>query len=264
MTALVVSMALELALASGASAAEPEQARLAADLAKLSRRRILFGHQSVGRNILDGVERLAESQGITLRVIELQAPGPLEPGALSHAFVGANGDPRSKLAAFGRLLAGTGVDPPDLALMKFCYVDFGPETDAAALFEAYQAALRDLVRSHPRTTFVHLTVPLTTVQSGPKALVKRLLGRQPYGLLENARRGEFNSRLRTAYQGRAPLFDLARLEATSVAGTLVAAEWQGRKIPALDPASTDDGGHLNAAAQDRIARALVGYLASLP
>lgn len=40
------------------------------------------------------------------------------------------------------------------------------------------ADLDELKRSHARTVFVHVTLPLTTVQSGWKALVKRALGRE--------------------------------------------------------------------------------------
>lgn len=263
MTALP-SMALAAALAAGATAATPSPTDLADDLARLSRRRILFGHQSVGRNILDGVERLAASRGVGLSVLEISAPGPLRAGTLSHAYVGVNGDPRSKLAAFERLLDGSGDAPPDIALVKLCYVDVSADTDTAGLFEAYRAKMRDLAARSPKTIFVHVTVPLTTLQSGPKAWLKRLLGREPYGALENGKREDFNARLRAAYAGREPLFDLARLEATTASGLPVTIESQGRRIPALDPAITSDGGHLDAAGQDRIARALVSYLASLP
>ena len=56
----------------------------------------------------------------------------------------------------------------DIALVKFCYVDFDAGTDVPALFAAYQATLASLEGRYPRTTFVHVTAPLTTVQGGPR------------------------------------------------------------------------------------------------
>jgi lysophospholipase L1-like esterase len=255
----LLCMAMSALLGAGA-APDP---KLASDLARVGSGRILFGHQSVGRNILDGVERLAAAPAPAVRVVEATSAGPLPAGTLSHAFLGANGDPAGKLASFDALLAAAGDAPPDVAFMKFCYADFGPGTDPAAVFAAYRAKLAELRRRHPRTTFVHVTAPLTIVQSGPKALVKRLLGQPPWGAVENVRRDDFNRLMRAEYEGREPLFDLAALESTSPSGARVTFEWQVRQVPALAPEFTDDGGHLNPAGQDRISRALVGFLASL-
>jgi hypothetical protein len=127
-------------------------------LARLAGRSVLFGHQSVGGNILDGVGRLVSGAGAGPRVVQLEA--------------------------------------------------------AAA----------------------------------------------PGGVADNARREEFNSRVRAAWGAR--VFDLARLESTGPSGEAVAVEWQLRSVPALSPAGTDDGGHLNARAQDAVARALVAHLAA--
>jgi lysophospholipase L1-like esterase len=41
-------------------------------------------------------------------------------------------------------------------------------------------------------------------------------------------------------------------------------QWNGGSAPALTPAFTDDGGHLNAAGRLRAARELVSVLAGLP
>ncbi len=148
--------------------------------------------------------------------------------------------------------------------MKLCYVDIGPDTDAAALFARYQGALDALRQKHPRTTFVHVTVPLAAVQRGPKAWAKRLLGRPVYGTADNARREEYNALLRAAYGGREPVFDLAALESTRPDGSRETFEHDGRQVPALVPEYTDDGGHLNGPAAERVARQLVALLASVP
>lgn len=251
--AVVVGAALA---AAQAHAASPDP-RLRAELEAVSKMSVFFGHQSVGGNLLDGVRRLAAEQGVPLEVAE-RAPGA---AGFSHSYVGANGDPAGKIQAFARAVDGGKAS--DVALMKLCYVDFHAGTDPAAIFAAYQASVGELRKRHPGTTFVHVTAPLTTIQGGWKPLVKRLLGRET-SYAENARREAFNALVRAAYAGKEPLFDLARLESTRPDGSPETVEWNGKQLPVLVAAYTDDGGHLNAAGQDRIARAFVSFLAALP
>ena len=115
--------------------------------------------------------------------------------------------------------------------------------------------------ANPRTTFVHVTLPLTTAQSGWKALAKRLVGRAPYGTIENVRREQYNALMRRAYAGREPLFDLARIESTAPDGSAVTVAWDGTVAPAMAAAYTDDGGHLNEKGRLVAARALLAVLA---
>jgi hypothetical protein len=257
----ILSVALAVAL-TGAGDAAPADQRIQESLERVAKRRVLFGHQSVGANLLHRLARLAASHPNTIRVAELRGPRDLSAGTIAHAFVETNGDPRRKLSSFERLLASLDAAPPDIAIVKFCWADISPTTDVASLFSAYQAKLRELAARYPRTQFVHVTVPLTTVQGGAKAFLKGLLGTPPAGLLDDARREEFNALVRNAY-GRAPLFDLARLESVAPDGTETTAEWNGIKSRVLAPASTTDGGHLTRSAEDRIARELVVFLAGL-
>lgn len=252
---LAVVAAAALA-ATQARAASPDS-KLRAELETVARMSIFFGHQSVGGNLLDGLRRLAAEQGVPLQIAE-RAPGA---AGLSHAYLGANGDPAGKIQAFTKAVDAGG--PADVAMMKLCYVDFRAGTDPAAIFAAYQAAVAELRKRHPGTAFVHLTTPLTTIQGGWKPLVKRLLGRET-SYAENARREAFNALLRAAYAGKEPLFDLARLESTRADGSAETVAWNGKQLPVLAAAYTDDGGHLNAAGQDRVARAFVSFLAGLP
>lgn len=251
---------------SGAAPAAPAPAASAApreDLALLAGRSVLFGHQSVGGNILEGVERLVSTAGVGPRVARLDAMVAPSPGVLGHVLLPEDGDPARKMRAFAEAIDRLGDRAPDLALMKLCWVDFdAPATDVAALFELYRKTMADLQARHPRTTFVHVTVPLTRPRGGVKATVKRLLGKAPWGVAENARREEFNARMRAAHGD--PVFDLAHLESTGPAGERVTVEWQGRAVPAMSPAFTDDGGHLNVRGQDAVARALVAQLAAVP
>lgn len=235
---------------------------LRSDLAELARRTIYFGHQSVGVDLIEGVRELAASEGIPLRLVDTRDATAIPPGTFAHGGVAENGDPLRKLRSFEQALGtGPGVD---IALVKFCYVDFDATTDVRTLFAAYRATLASLQARFPRTTFVHVTAPLTTLQGGPKAFVKRLLGRPPAGAAENARREAYNALLREATQGKEPLFDLALAESTAPDGRAETFEWQGRRIPALVPGYTGDGGHLRGEGRLRAARQLVSALASAP
>ena len=232
---------------------------LRADLALVAQKRIYFAHQSVGANLLAGVADLAREAGVPLRMVETSRAADLAPGVFGHFFVPENGEPQRKLVNFKAAL-GEGSNA-DIALIKFCYVDVDGTTDAPALFARYQATIAELRAKNPDTTFVHVTLPLTTAQSGWKALAKRLLGRAPYGTVENVRRAQYNTLLRRAYAGREPLFDLARIESTAPDGHAVTVDWNGSIAPAMASAYTDDGGHLNEQGRDVAARALIRVLA---
>jgi hypothetical protein len=140
-------------------------------------------------------------------------------------------------------------------------VDFHEGIDPAAVLEAYRAALATLRVRHPRTVFVHVTAPLTAADRWPRALAKRLLGRER-SAAGNARRERYNALLRDAYAGREPLFDLAALESRCPDGTRSTEPWRGGDVPALCPEYTDDGGHLNVTGRVRAARALLGVVAA--
>jgi hypothetical protein len=220
------------------------------DFEVVARMRIVFAHQSVGENLLDGVERLATELGTELPIVESQTIAEAGVG-ISHFFVGENGNPEGKLSDFSARLSGVDAASVDVALLKFCYVDFGADTDAHALARRYIDSLEALQAANANTTFVAITAPLTTVQAGPKAWVKRLLGRSPYGLLENVKREQFNDELRRHFESPR-LFDLARIEAPPEAS-----------VRALDPRLSSDGGHLNAEGRVVVGAAFVKLLADI-
>jgi lysophospholipase L1-like esterase len=143
--------------------------------------------------------------------------------------------------------------------MKLCYIDIRGDTDAKKLANDYMATLDRLSSKYPHVTFVAMTSPLTTLQTGPKAWVKRLLGRTPSGYLENYRRLEFNDILRDKYEKQGRLFDLAKFEAIGGNNYL----YQGRSVETMNPELTSDGGHLNSLGEKVIAAKLIKYIADL-
>lgn len=236
---------------------------LRADLQRIAQLKIYFGHQSVGRNLLDGVDQLSVMAGVPVHLVEASAAGDVGPAAFGHTAVEKNGDPFQKLKSFEQAMGQqpTGLD---IALVKFCYVDITANTDVKALFARYRTTIEGLQARNPGTTFVHVTAPLTIGQAGFKARLKQLIRRAPYGAIENMRREEYNTLLRQAYREREPIFDLARIESTAPDGTAVTIEWKGSVAPAMAPAYTEDGGHLNTAGKLRAARELISVLAAIP
>jgi len=72
---------------------------------QLASKKIYFGHQSVGANIIEGVEELIkENKQINLNIIRttpsmFTLPTPV----FAHSEIGKNGDPRSKVEEFVRI-----------------------------------------------------------------------------------------------------------------------------------------------------------------
>jgi len=258
---LVLAMSLTASISAASTATLAPDFVLRADLQRVAAQRIYFGHQSVGANLLEGIRELAAQVGVPIQIAEVKSASDINRPLLGHGFVGENGDPIGKLSSFEQAM-GSSANSLNVAIVKFCYVDFTPDTDVKALFASYRSTVNSIKARNPATTIIHITAPLTDVQVGPKAFVKRLFGRAPYGVLENLRRQEYNSLLRQTYQGREPIFDLAQIESTAPDGTASTVEWSGNKIPKLSAVYTDDGGHLNLRGRLHAARELISVLAS--
>ncbi|MGZ5050868.1 MAG: hypothetical protein ACXWF8_04350 [Methylobacter sp.] len=226
----------------------------------LEKKHVVFGHQSVGGNILSGIERLAAQDDVKIGIRE-ERDAPAASG-ISHFFIGENGNPMSKIRDFAAAIDAGAAKGADIAMMKLCFADFNAGTDARQLANSYIASLDALAERHPETTFVAVTAPLMAVQSGPKAWIKKLVGKQPNGYMDNVRRAEFNTALRERYLSSGRLFDLARVEAES-SGKYCWTSVDGRTVEALCPELTDDGGHLNARGEELAAVAFLDTVNSV-
>jgi hypothetical protein len=234
---------------------------LRAQLRRLREKRIFFAHQSVGEDLLDGLRQLgARHPELAPTFAESSTPGALRPGRWAHVRVGANGDPLGKLRHLRALVDGGIGATADVVLFKLCYADVGAGTPVESLVRELAVAFRTLRTRHPATTFVAMTVPLTAAQRGPKAALKRLLGRPPGGAAENARRQALNGRIRTSL---AAVFDLAHFESLDPAGQRAEVALGHQRVPVLARENTSDGGHLVPEARVRIARRLVEFVAGL-
>lgn len=227
-------------------------------LRRIAQSRVFFGHQSVGADVIRGLAELAEHAGIRLNVVAGRGLELADGPCFAHARIGHNGDPAAKLADFAALLDDGLAARVDLAMMKLCYVDVTRDTDTADLARRHDEAHEALARRHPALSLLAVTVPLTTGFFGLRGRVAKLIGRPDPAAPDNRARAGFNDHLRARYAADGRLFDLAAVEANAPPG-----ESDGGAPPALAPALTHDGGHLNRRGRKLAAISLAGTLGRL-
>jgi len=230
-------------------------------LRTVSAMNIFFGHQSVGANILSGIEQWEQETGVTLNTIETRTPDDSQQPAFAHYRVGRNGDPVLKIDDFVSQVENLPAESGAVAFFKLCYVDITGSTDTDELFEYYKEKMLYLREQRPDCRVVLFTVPLTTIQKGIKATAKKILNREPSGVLENVKRNEFNDRLRSEFAGIIPVFDLAALESTLPDDSRETYKYQGNEYPCMVDFYTGDGGHLNEYGARMVSRNLLAFLA---
>ncbi len=206
----------------------PQQEIAPLEMNEIRNLRVYFGHQSVGANVIEGLHEMGAQLNLT------------------DTFIGQNGDPNGKCEDFIRKFAAL-PEKPDVALMKFCFIDFDPTTDPAKLFARYAATLDGLQAQYPSVTFIPVTAPLTTSTPGWKRTIKKMLGQEDFASVVNAKRAEFNRLLKEHYPGRT-IFDLAQAESGGAEG--------------MRDAYSSDGGHLNALGRKVVAGELIHTLAA--
>jgi hypothetical protein len=227
------------------------------DLDALGQARVYFNHQSVGFNILSGVEALGR---VPITQVQLGEPAAFEKKGIIHTALGVNTEPLTKIDGFRQALTAM-PEPPDVAMMKFCYIDFDQGTDPQALFSRYKQTIEELSAKMPRTRFMHVTVPLVVGKPRWKRMVKDVLGRNDDSYT-NAKREAFSELLRKNYPADR-IFDLARVESTRPDGSSESFDREGNRIPALVAGYSDDGAHLGAAGRNVAARAFVQKVAAV-
>jgi hypothetical protein len=119
---------------------------------------------------------------------------------------------------------------------------------------------------YPNTTFVHFTVPLLRkAKPSLKIWIEKILGKKKeyFDNAHNVKRNKFNDLLRKVYDGKEPLFDIAKIESTYMDGKRETFEANGKTHYSLVPEYTDDGGHLNETGRKKVAEQLLIFLANL-
>jgi len=230
----------------------------------LANKRIFFGHQSVGYNIVQGMEDiLRDNQQIKLTVIENAQQGQTGQASFAHSRVGRNEDPESKMLDFAlKMDEGVGKGS-DIAFFKLCYIDINPSTDIQKAFSLYKNTMDRLKTKYPDVTFVHVTTPLGVSAANWKTMIKELLGKEIWAYETNIARNRYNDLIREEYKGKEPIFDLARIESTYPDGKRSSFTKSGETYYSLVPGYTYDYGHLNETGRRIVAQELLIFLANV-
>ena len=142
-------------------------------------------------------------------------------------------------------------------------MDIRADTDAQKVFADYENTMSHLKKTYPKTTFIHVTVPLTSLQSGIKAFVKKVIGRPLSGVDDNIKRNQFNDLLRKEHDGKEPVFDLAKIESTFRDRGRSSFTKDGKTYFSMVSDYTYDSGHLNELGRKIAAEQLLVLLARL-
>lgn len=198
-------------------------------VATAAEQRLFFAHQSVGFNVMKGLNHLSRTNGWGNPVYVDLAGGETVPegpggGFIVQVKIGRNGDPLGKIADFDKRLRDGLAGKVNIAALKLCYVDINSGTDVAAIFKKYRTALNDLEKDYPGITFLHATVPLKTEDAAG-----------------NKTRTRLNELLRKEYGDTGRLWDIAAIESTDPEGERVG----GKGYEALFSGYASDGAHLN-------------------
>ena len=226
---------------------------------QLVKKRIFFGHQSVGYNMIDGLGMiLKDNPNIPLKIKKGKSSDLFKNPVFAHDNNGSNRDPKLKIDEFCSTIDQIGSEV-EYAGFKFCYVDLEKGTDVKDLFSYYKRKMKEVAIKYPDLTIIHYTVPLKSLQSGPKAILKKILGKD-IGIDDNIVRNEFNDLLRKEYRDHF-IFDLAKFESTFPNGERSFSEVNGKKIYTMVPVYTNDGGHLSKTGKKKIGEAYLIFLA---
>lgn len=231
--------------------------------AKLSEKKVYFGHQSVGDNVIDGIKILMEVDNVVkLNIKMTKDPGSFNSPVFAHSSIGKNGDIDLKFADFSRNIEKGIGHKVDIAFLKLCFWDVRRETNVGEVFNDYKKTIKSLQQKYPETVFVHLTVPLMSRSNEIFDKMRRLI-RPDNDDLDNINRNELNELLIREYSGKEPFFDIAGAESTLPDGSRSFFMSDKSKYYYLPSAYTDDGGHLNTLGQKHVAEQLLITLAHI-
>ena len=212
---------------------------------KIGRLKWYFAHASVGANLMDGIADLhrLDPAACQLRGVPSQAAPPTatEAGVIYEHNRGNPGW-KAKFNQFHDCVTGGWRAPRvNVVVNKLCYID------QAASVNYYINSMTNLEAACPETMVVYTTMPLMTGEDG-----------------DNYLRHGFNNRLREwcRANGKA-LLDLADIEAHDPKGAPCTFNYRGQTCQKLCADYTTDGGHLNEAGRQLVARGFYALGAAL-
>jgi len=212
---------------------------------KIGQLKWYFAHASVGANMIDGVsdlhgmdKSLCPIQGVSA---EKKPPTSTQAGVIYEHNRGNPGW-KAKFDGFESCVSNGWHYPTiNIAMNKLCYID------QHASFKYYLHSMTNLEAAFPQTIFVYTTMPLMTDADA-----------------DNFLRNAFNERLRewTRQNGRI-LFDIADIEAHDSTAKVSTFQYRNKTYQKLCDSYTKDGGHLNDAGRQLVARGFYALAAAL-
>lgn len=222
---------------------------------KIISKKIYFGHQSVGNNIISGCKELLGLQFKPLDINNYDNFNP-ENSFFAHNCIGKNYKPITKCDDFANVVINKLRGNVDIAAMKFCYVDINSKTDVGALLDYYSKTIERIHSEFPNIKIVHITIPLTS-NHGFKNKLKILIKGD-----SNILRNKYNNMLKEKYTNE-PVFDLAKIESIRPDGSETNYIKGKNIVYILAPDYTDDGGHLNSIGGKKVAERFLYFLSQL-
>jgi len=174
------------------------------DILKLKNKKILFGHMSVGFNVLDGLKDLIkdDTRFKDYPVVELKDEDVINDSGFYHKRNGQNSFPVTKCDAFRSLLMKDSLGAQfDIAFFKFCYVDLKSETNVEEVFQYYAETIESIKSAFPKLNIIHVTVPLMVHNYTLKSTIKNWIKKD----MANINRNRFNQLLLEKYGSASPL-----------------------------------------------------------
>jgi len=212
---------------------------------KAAKLRWYFAHASVGANMVDGLTDLrkasAASYPYATFFCEKTPPSETKSGTIYEHNRGNPGW-KSKFDLFESSVKDSWHYPKvDVVMNKLCYID------QLASSKYYIHSMTNLEAAFPDTIFVYMTMPLTTAEDG-----------------DNALRNGFNQRVREwTSQNARVLFDIADIESHDAKGQPCTFMRRNKTCEKLCGDYTSDGGHLNEAGRQLMARGFYALAVAL-
>lgn len=232
---------------------------------ELSHKKIYFGHQSVGFNIIDGVEDLMkEYPEIKLNIVETNEASFFEKGAFLHSRIGENYNPISKVIEFKKIIDQGIGERADAVALKFCYVDIKKKTDPEQIFDVYLREISKIKETNPDLVVIHFTVPLKVRKTTWKSHIRKIFRKGINSKdLDNIKRNKYNNLLIDTFNGKEPIFDIAKYQSTFQDGSRSKFKANGRFYYSMAKDYSTDGGHLNEIGKKRIAEKILIFLSKV-
>ncbi len=216
-------------------------------LRKAQELRVVFGHESVGFDVIHGLQGLSQAQPERYRVTvqpQIQAAWFSRNQGIGEFFFHNNGNGAGKIDDFERRVRDGFGDCVEVASMKLCYADMTEQSDPQAIFDRLKEAFEGLEKDYPKVRFVWWTVPVP----------------QPSRCGE--KRTAINDLIRAYVRKNGKLLlDVADIESHTPEGKAVKHPDGSERLFA--DYGRDQGGHLNDDGAQRVARAWWWLLARL-